>query len=86
VVAPELVTTSITSDALPQERLDEWSAINPNLQFASSEHRGYLRLDVTPTQLRADLIAMESVKTAQSAARAVRSFVIEDGRPLPVPA
>ena len=47
VVATEFVTTSISSQGIPQSTLDERRANNPNLLFANSERRGYLRLDLT---------------------------------------
>ena len=81
VVASELVTTSITSQALDQKKLDVMSAENENLLFANSENRGYLSIELTRDRLRADLIAMNTVTEKESAARVVRSFVSESGKP-----
>jgi alkaline phosphatase D len=83
VVAAELVTTSISSQALAQGTLDKWRASNPNLLLATSEHRGYTRLDITSERLQADLISVDSVKTERTARKTLRSFAIETSRPQP---
>jgi len=86
VVASEFVTTSVSAQALPQSTLSAWQAANPNLLVATSEYRGYTRLDITPARLQADLIAMDSVKTPKSGRKTLHSFAVESGRPLPVKA
>jgi len=58
---------------------------NANLLLANSQHRGYLRLDLSRERLQADLIAMDTVKKATSDGRIFKSFVIEAGRPGPIP-
>lgn len=79
-VGCELVTTSITSQGIPEQQARAIKALNPNIAFASSEHRGYLRLDITAQRLHADLIALDDVTQRESARHTVGSFVIEDGR------
>jgi alkaline phosphatase D len=86
VVAPEFVTTSISSDGVPQRYLDTARALNPNLLVATSEHRGYVLLDLTPRELRADLVAMETVKRPNGTRHILASYVVEPGKPLPVSA
>jgi len=86
VVASELVTTSISSQGIPQKTLDDWRAGNPNLLLADSQHRGYLRLDLTHSALKADLVAMDAVKDPRTNAHTLRSFVIEADHPGPVAA
>ena len=85
IVASEFVTTSVSSQGTPQRTLDPWQAANPNLLLANGEHRGYLRLDLTRDRLQADLIALATEKEPQSTATTFRSFVVEAGRPGPVP-
>lgn len=85
IVASELVATSITSQGADQKAFDRWSALNPNLLLATSEYRGYLQLDLSRERLQADLIAMDTVKEPNGSARILRSFVIEAGRPGPIP-
>jgi alkaline phosphatase D len=80
-IASEFITTSISSQGVPQEVLDARRAENPNILFADSNRRGYLRLDLTAERLQADLIAMDSV-TDRAAGRSVQaSFVVEEGKP-----
>jgi alkaline phosphatase D len=86
LVASELVTTSITSQGIPQQTLAQWSAANPNLLYVNSERRGYLRLDMTRDVLKADLVALDSVTNPNTGARPLRSYVVEAGRPGPVAA
>ncbi|MBC7802717.1 MAG: alkaline phosphatase D family protein [Candidatus Parcubacteria bacterium] len=83
VMASEFVGTSITSQAWPQERLNAFLPDNPHMKLVDSRYRGYLRLDLSPTQLRADLRAMESVARTDAACSTLASFVVEDGRPGP---
>jgi alkaline phosphatase D len=81
IVATEFTTTSISSNGTPQKAIDERLAENPSVRYASSEHRGYLRLDVTPDRLHAEMIGLESPRDPQSARRAVASFAVEAGHP-----
>jgi alkaline phosphatase D len=85
VVASEFTATSITSQSVSQKAVDERKAENPSLLLANAERRGYLRLDVTPASLRADLVAMDSVAEPTARGSVMGSFLVEDGRPGPVP-
>jgi alkaline phosphatase D len=81
-VASELVTTSITAQPPTEALLRKYAEYNPNVLLASGAARGYLRLDVSPGALRADLVAMETVREQRdSPARVLASFAIEAGRP-----
>lgn len=86
VIATELVATSISSQGTPQNKLDEWRAANPNLLTANGSYRGYLRLDLTPQALTADLVALDSALQRQSNSRTLQRYVIECDRPGPVAA
>jgi alkaline phosphatase D len=83
VVASEFTGTSITSESLSQTLIDSWRADNPHIRMAEGRYRGYLRLDVTPRQLRADMRAMENVEKKDAACSTLASWVVEDGRPGP---
>jgi alkaline phosphatase D len=83
ILASEFTTTSISSQALAQRTLDAWSRDNPNLLLANSEHRGYIRMDITHERVHADLIEMRTVTERNSTRRTLRSFVVENGRPGP---
>jgi len=54
---------------------------NPNMLFADSQRRGYVRLDLTPERLRADLVAMDSVAERDAGRSVQASFVVEGGKP-----
>jgi alkaline phosphatase D len=81
LVAPEFVTTSITSDAVPESYFDNARKINPNLLTATGAHRGYVRMDITKESLHADLIAIDTVKTPESGRSTLVSYVVEAGKP-----
>jgi alkaline phosphatase D len=85
-VASELVTTSITSRPPPEETIRTAVAEGPHIRFATGTRRGYLRLELSPKCLRADLRAVDSVLAKDSACETLASFVVEDGRPGPQPA
>jgi alkaline phosphatase D len=83
VVASEFVGTSISSQAWPQERIDALRPDNPHVLFADTRYRGYVRVDVTPQRLQADLRGLDTVKTRESKCTTLASFVVEDGKPGP---
>jgi alkaline phosphatase D len=83
VVASEFVTTSITSQGVADKLAGQVLSENPNILFGSAEYRGYLRLDVTRAQLRADFVAMVDATRRDSGRRVLASFVVESGRPGP---
>jgi len=80
VVASEFVGTSITSQAWAQERLNAFLPDNPHMKLVDSRYRGYVRVEVTPGQMHADLRAMESVTRPDAACNTLASFVVDDGR------
>jgi len=82
-VASEFVGTSITSQAWPQERLNAFLPDNPHMKLVDSRYRGYVRVELTPLQMRTDLRAMESVSKPEAPCNTLASFVVEDGRPGP---
>jgi len=87
VVASEFVGTSISArSSWPAERVAETAAENPHIRFANNQHRGYVRVELTPRQWRADLRAMQSVARPDAQCRTLASFVVEDGMPGPKPA
>jgi alkaline phosphatase D len=81
IVATELVTTSISSQAAPQQSFDSWRKENPNVRLARSDYRGYLRLGVRPERLHADLIAVDDITRADSPTHVLASFDVADGTP-----
>ena len=80
VVASEFVGTSITSFGPSVKRLQALLPDNPHVLFAESRFRGYVRVDLVPGQWRAELRAMDHVKSRDAPCRTLASFVVEDGR------
>jgi alkaline phosphatase D len=81
IVAAEFTTTSISSYGVPLKAIEERMADNPSLRFATPEYRGYLRLDVTPERLYAEMFGLEAPRDPNSRQRTVASFAVDSGRP-----
>jgi alkaline phosphatase D len=77
------VGTSITSQAWPQERLNQFLPDNPHMKLMDSRYRGYTRVEVSPGEMRVDLRAMESVQSRDAACNTLATFVVRDGKPGP---
>jgi alkaline phosphatase D len=84
IVATELVTTSITSQAWSQERLNQYLPDNPHMLVVDSRFRGYTRVELGAGLMKVDLRAMESVQHRDAPCRTLASFVVEDKKPGPV--
>ncbi|HEX2310206.1 MAG TPA: alkaline phosphatase D family protein [Vicinamibacterales bacterium] len=83
-VASEFVTTSITSQAWPQERLNQYLPDNPHMLLVDSRYRGYTCVDVSAARMQVDLRVMESVQRPDAPCSTLASFVVENGRPGPL--
>lgn len=81
VVAPEFVTTSISSDAIAEGYFENARKLNPNLLTATGLYRGYMRLDLSKERLQCDLIALDTVKKPDGERRTLASYVVESGSP-----
>jgi alkaline phosphatase D len=81
VVGTELVTSSVSTggDGSGATAIPNVST-NPHLKFYS-DHRGYVRTTITPTQMRADFRAVPRVTEHGVPASTLKSFVINEGRP-----
>ena len=86
VAAPEFVTTSITSQAWPQERVNRLLPDNPHILLADGRYRGYTRVTLTPSRWTADLRIVETVQRRDAACTTLASFVVESGKPEPLKA
>jgi alkaline phosphatase D len=86
IIASEFTTDSITSGGISQARLDQNRALNPNLLYSYSQHRGYLTLEFERDQVRADLVTVESIREQNAGRNLLASFVVENGKPGPVKA
>jgi alkaline phosphatase D len=76
-VASELVTTSITSQPTSKSLLERYRDNNPAMLLATGAVHGYVRIDVTRSALRADLIEMDTVRERTSTSRVLASFAAE---------
>lgn len=83
VVASEFVSSSITSQGRPYEQIERSLPENPHVRLADSRRRGYVRVEATPALWRADLRAMESVRSPEAACGTLATFVLEEGKPGP---
>ena len=81
VIASEFVGTSITSQAWPQERLNNFLQDNPHMKLVDSRFRGYVRAELAPGGLHVDLRAMDSVVEPGAECRTLAAFTVENGRP-----
>jgi alkaline phosphatase D len=82
IVATEFVGTSISSGGKgiqePKD-LKEILAVNPGVKFHNRE-RGYVRCEVTPTNMTSDYVVVEDVTQPVSPIMTRASFVVEAGR------
>ncbi|HXJ08629.1 MAG TPA: alkaline phosphatase D family protein, partial [Burkholderiales bacterium] len=85
VVASEFCGTSITSQGPSQKQIDDRMPDNPHVKYGSGR-RGYVRVEVTPQRLLADLRGMDTVKVRDAACSTLKSFAVEDGKAGPIPA
>jgi alkaline phosphatase D len=83
VIASELVTTSISSQTVADKLGGQVLGENRDLLFGEAKFRGYLRIDLTPQLLRADLVALDDVTRRESGRRVIAAYVVEAGRPGP---
>ncbi len=85
-IASEFVATSITSRPPPEERIQVAKSEGPHIHYATGTHRGYLRLELTPERLTADLRGVDSVQSRDAGCVTLASFVVDNGHPGPRPA
>src|SRR5688572_10332725 len=82
----EFVTTSITSQAWPQERVNRLLPDNPHILLADGRYRGYTRVRLTPERWSADLRIVETVQRPDAPFSTLATYVVENGRPGPLKA
>jgi alkaline phosphatase D len=79
VIAAEFVASSISAQGVSQRALDERRANNPNVVYANTEKRGYLRLELTPARVQVDLVGLDSVTNRDAGRSVMTTIVVEDG-------
>jgi alkaline phosphatase D len=83
-VAPEFITTSITSQAWPQDRVNRLLPDNPHILLADGRYRGYTRVTLTRERWIADLRVVPTVREREVPCSTLATFVVEDGKPMPL--
>jgi alkaline phosphatase D len=81
MVGTEFVAPSITSLELLPDELVEGSRANPHIHLYDTEHRGYLRLDVTHDRVRADFRWVDTTQEPVSPIRTGSSWEVAAGTP-----
>jgi len=81
LVAPEFVTTSISSTSLAQPLLDSWVKESPELAMLDGRERGYVRLDITPARLDVAHVAVRDIRDPRSPVAVTRRYGVEAGSP-----
>ena len=85
-LASEFYGTSISSrSGTTQDKVDAVARHNPHVLLARCEERGYGLADITPARWTTTLRALDDPLRADSGAHTLARFVVEDGRPGPVP-
>jgi len=80
IVATEFVTTSISSQGTPVSLLENYMRHNPATKFGEPRYRGWLRLDIAPDLVTADLMGLDNVLDPLSQARSLATYVVAEGR------
>jgi len=84
IIASEFVGTSLTSQAWPQERMNQYLPDNPHILLGESRYRGYVRVELTPGRWTSDLRIMETVQRRDAPCSTLATYVVEAGKPGPV--
>jgi alkaline phosphatase D len=84
-LATEFVGTSISSKGLAYGRFADLLPENPHVKFFESRLRGYTAFELTPQRLTVQLRVIDDVTDPRSAARTLKSFVVESGAPRVLP-
>jgi alkaline phosphatase D len=79
-VAAEIVTSSISSWNGDDSYIAQVRRAAPHVKFATARFRGYVRLDVSPARVQADLRAVGRVADPASRGFTLSSWVVENGR------
>lgn len=84
VVATELVGTSISSNGDGEVYGPYYGPMipfNPHIRYFDGDRRGYLRSELTRTQMRTELRVVDTVSRPDAPESTLAAFVTEDGRP-----
>ncbi len=80
VLASEFCGTSISSLGTPQDRVDAALPFNPHIHWGRADQRGYIRLELRPGELQAQLRVVADANDADSAVGTVARFAVAAGQ------
>ena len=80
-VATEFCGTSISSNGMPQDRIDRARPFNPHIHWSRSDKRGCMLFTLDANRLQVALRVVDDVADPASAVRTSASFVVEADRP-----
>jgi alkaline phosphatase D len=80
-VASEFVGGSITSQALPQARLDRWKENNPHMHLAEGRRHGYGSCTVTKKRAEVAFRAVKDILDPNSGIATFAAYAVESGKP-----
>lgn len=78
-VAPEIIATSISSNALAQAEMDRWLVNSPELKHIDGTRRGYAHLTLTDRTVETSFVAVRDQRDPASACDVVQQLVVEAG-------
>jgi alkaline phosphatase D len=84
-IASEFCGTSITSLPVPQSRIDAARGFNPHIHYSRGDQRGYMSFELDAKQLRARVLVVDRPLDPESGITTAARFVVDAGRPGPLP-
>jgi alkaline phosphatase D len=81
VVATEFCGTSITSTALPQDRIDGARQFNPHVHYGRGDQRGYMRFALDAKHMEVQLRVVDDVMNIDSGISTAAKFRVEAAQP-----
>ena len=80
VLATEFCGTSVTSSSRPQARTAQYVDMNPHVKYGRSDKRGYMLMEVTPSQTTTIFIGLDDVRDAKTKAAKLATFTVAAGK------
>jgi alkaline phosphatase D len=85
-LATEFVGTSVTSDPPPYELIARTLPENPHVKYFESRHRGYVSIDLLRNRMETRMRVISDRRDPKATVSTLKKFVVESGRPGPIPA
>jgi alkaline phosphatase D len=81
IVAPEIIATSISSNALAQSEMDRWLVNSPELKHIDGTRRGYAHVMLSEMRAETSFVAVRDQRDPNSACDVVQQLTVEAGAP-----